>query len=82
MIIVFIAADEDEEVIPQTPPPPSEAPKPKVIHADDTLTKVKFTEEDEKALEASKESYQFQAEVNRLMDIIINSLCTFVLLIC
>ncbi len=32
--------------------------------------------EDEKLLEASKESFTFQAEVNRLMDIIINSLCT------
>jgi heat shock protein beta len=33
-----------------------------------------FTEENEKAIEASKESFEFQAEVNRLMDIIINSL--------
>jgi hypothetical protein len=31
--------------------------------------------EDEKALESTKESFTFQAEVNRLMDIIINSLC-------
>ena len=31
--------------------------------------------EDEKNLEANKESFTFQAEVNRLMDIIINSLC-------
>ena len=33
-----------------------------------------FSEEDEKALESGKESFEFQAEVNRLMDIIINSL--------
>jgi hypothetical protein len=31
--------------------------------------------DDEKAIDASKESFVFQAEVNRLMDIIINSLC-------
>ncbi len=31
--------------------------------------------EDEKAIESNKESFVFQAEVNRLMDIIINSLC-------
>lgn len=34
-----------------------------------------LTAEDEKALNDSKESFVFQAEVNRLMDIIINSLC-------
>eukprot|EP00981_Chlorochromonas_danica_P004225 scaffold857_cov152-Ochromonas_danica.AAC.8 len=34
-----------------------------------------MTAEDEKALEGSRESFAFQAEVNRLMDIIINSLC-------
>lgn len=34
-----------------------------------------MTAEDEKALESSRESFTFQAEVNRLMDIIINSLC-------
>jgi len=33
-----------------------------------------FSEENEAAIEASKESFEFQAEVNRLMDIIINSL--------
>lgn len=33
-----------------------------------------LTAEDEKKLESSKESFVFQAEVNRLMDIIINSL--------
>lgn len=33
-----------------------------------------FAVADEKVLEASKETYVFQAEVNRLMDIIINSL--------
>ena len=33
--------------------------------------------EDEKVIEASKESFVFQAEVNRLMDIIINSLCEY-----
>mmetsp|Transcript_9203 Transcript_9203/g.6964 ORF Transcript_9203/g.6964 Transcript_9203/m.6964 type:complete len:791 (-) Transcript_9203:142-2514(-) len=33
-----------------------------------------ITAEDEKAIENSKESFVFQAEVNRLMDIIINSL--------
>ncbi len=31
--------------------------------------------DDEKEIEANKESFVFQAEVNRLMDIIINSLC-------
>jgi hypothetical protein len=34
-----------------------------------------LTAEDEKALSENKESFVFQAEVNRLMDIIINSLC-------
>jgi hypothetical protein len=34
-----------------------------------------ITAEQEKALEDNKESFPFQAEVNRLMDIIINSLC-------
>lgn len=33
-----------------------------------------MTAEDEKAIESTKESFVFQAEVNRLMDIIINSL--------
>jgi len=33
-----------------------------------------FSEANEQALEAGKESFEFQAEVNRLMDIIINSL--------
>jgi heat shock protein beta len=33
-----------------------------------------LSEENEAALESSKESFEFQAEVNRLMDIIINSL--------
>jgi len=33
-----------------------------------------FSEANEKALETNKESFEFQAEVNRLMDIIINSL--------
>jgi heat shock protein beta len=35
---------------------------------------VGFSEENEAALESTKESFEFQAEVNRLMDIIINSL--------
>lgn len=34
-----------------------------------------FSEDQEKTIEAGKESFEFQAEVNRLMDIIINSLC-------
>ena len=34
--------------------------------------------DDEKAIEANKESFTFQAEVNRLMDIIINSLCKWI----
>jgi hypothetical protein len=34
-----------------------------------------YTAEDEKAIEENKESFVFQAEVSRLMDIIINSLC-------
>ena len=34
-----------------------------------------LTAEDEKKIESTKESFVFQAEVNRLMDIIINSLC-------
>jgi heat shock protein beta len=37
-------------------------------------TPVGFTEEQEQAIEEGKESYEFQAEVSRLMDIIINSL--------
>lgn len=36
-----------------------------------------LTAEDEKKIESSKESFVFQAEVNRLMDIIINSLCKY-----
>jgi hypothetical protein len=34
-----------------------------------------FSDEQEKAIEATGEKFEFQAEVNRLMDIIINSLC-------
>lgn len=37
-----------------------------------------LTAEDEKKLEAAKVSFPFQAEVSRLMDIIINSLCKLV----
>ena len=40
------------------------------------LTMDGLTLEDEKVLAESKETFVFQAEVNRLMDIIINSLCT------
>jgi HSP90 family molecular chaperone len=36
-----------------------------------------FSAEDEKKVAESKESFQFQAEVNRLMEILINSLCKF-----
>jgi hypothetical protein len=36
-----------------------------------------FSAEDEKKVAESKESFQFQAEVNRLMEILINSLCNF-----
>jgi hypothetical protein len=38
-----------------------------------------YTAEDEKAIEETKESFVFQAEVSRLMDIIINSLCKKIL---
>ena len=34
-----------------------------------------FTAEQEAALASKAEKFEFQAEVNRLMDIIINSLC-------
>jgi len=37
-------------------------------------TEAPFSEENEAAIESTKESFEFQAEVNRLMDIIINSL--------
>jgi hypothetical protein len=36
-----------------------------------------LTAEQEAALSEGKESFEFQAEVNRLMDIIINSLCKY-----
>jgi len=39
-------------------------------------TKNVMTDEEKEALEASKETHQFQAEVSRMMDIIINSLYT------
>lgn len=39
------------------------------------LTVDTLSPEQEKALDETKESFVFQAEVNRLMDIIINSLC-------
>lgn len=38
-----------------------------------------MSKDDEAKLEKSKESFTFQAEVNRLMDIIINSLCELLL---
>jgi len=42
---------------------------------DDKATPSAFAVEEEKLASAPKESFEFQAEVNRLMDIIINSLC-------
>lgn len=42
--------------------------------ATDSVVMEGLTADDEKALEENKESFVFQAEVNRLMDIIINSL--------
>lgn len=41
----------------------------------DKATPSAFAVEEEKLASAPKESFEFQAEVNRLMDIIINSLC-------
>jgi hypothetical protein len=41
---------------------------------DDGIRMDGLTKEDEAALDSTKESFVFQAEVNRLMDIIINSL--------
>lgn len=43
--------------------------------ASDNVVMDGFSIEDEKAVEANRETFTFQAEVNRLMDIIINSLC-------
>ncbi|RYG65142.1 hypothetical protein EON64_12540 [archaeon] len=34
-----------------------------------------FSADDEKKVDETRETFVFQAEVNRLMDIIINSLC-------
>ena len=36
-----------------------------------------FSKEDEAKMSGNTESFEFQAEVSRLMDIIINSLCKF-----
>ena len=43
--------------------------------ASDNVRMDGFTADDEKKLSESTETFTFQAEVNRLMDIIINSLC-------
>lgn len=44
--------------------------------ADDrTVANDIFSAEQEQIIDSSKETFEFQAEVNRLMDIIINSLC-------
>ena len=43
-------------------------------HAEDAIPAAALSAEQEEALAADSESYEFQAEVNRLMDIIINSL--------
>lgn len=56
----LVAADEDAVAKPKVP---------------EGVIMDGFTADDEKNLEAAKESFSFQAEVSRLMDIIINSLC-------
>ena len=40
-----------------------------------------ITAEQEAKISSSKESFVFQAEVNRLMDIIINSLCKIIFIL-
>lgn len=46
-----------------------------VAPAEDGVVMDGLSAEQEKVIADSKESFVFQAEVNRLMDIIINSLC-------
>lgn len=64
----FISAEEEAEGLKEAPVEPKPTLPEGVIMEG-------FSADDEKAIEAGKESFAFQAEVNRLMDIIINSLC-------
>ena len=52
----------------------SEAVEAETKEADSGVVMTGFSKENEEALSSNKESFEFQAEVNRLMDIIINSL--------
>jgi hypothetical protein len=67
----FINAEEDGEA------PLKEEPAEPKKTLPEGVVMPGFSAEDEKAIDAGKESFAFQAEVNRLMDIIINSLCKF-----
>lgn len=62
----FAGAQSDPE-----PTLATESEKPKIPEG---VIMEGFSADEEKIIETSKETFQFQAEVNRLMDIIINSL--------
>jgi len=61
-----VHAEDDEDVPPPAPTKTDNEPRKFAMEG--------FSEEQEKVLSETQESFEFQAEVNRLMDIIINSL--------
>jgi len=66
--IVKVTADEAEGVVPEVQDINEEASRQEIIDG--------FSKEDRELLESSSEKHQFDADVSRLMDIIINSLYT------
>merc|ERR1719316_1793439 len=63
-----VAFAEEEDAAEETPAAESKSDEDKIVDG--------FSEEDRAAMAESSEKHEFQAEVNRLMDIIINSLYT------
>jgi heat shock protein beta len=63
-----VSAQDDESVVPEVEDITTETPRQEIIDG--------FSQEDRELLDSSSEKHQFDADVSRLMDIIINSLYT------
>ena len=63
-----VSAQDEENVVPEVEDITTETPRQEIIDG--------FSQEDRELLESSSEKHQFDADVSRLMDIIINSLYT------